>query len=79
MRLRIESVGGSPVNEYVIRDGQVAVRSLAPSGHAFPDAASDWRILDQNDIRLHHALGTVVSKWLRVRLAEHTPTLRKAA
>lgn len=79
MRLRIESVKGSPVNEYLIRDGRVAFRALDPSGHEYPGAAGRWRVLDHNDIELHHALGTVVSKWLRVRFTEHTPTLQKAA
>jgi hypothetical protein len=68
MRLRIESVNGSPVNDYRTSHGCVQVRMLDPSGHAFPGGLSNWRLLDYNDIELHHALGTVVSHWMRRRL-----------
>ncbi len=65
-RLRIESDGDSPINDYRIREGRVEMRSIDPSGHW----ASDWRMLDRNDLELHNALGTVVSKWLQVRLGK---------
>jgi hypothetical protein len=68
MRLRIESVNGSPINDYRIRDGHVELRLLDPSGHEYPGFDSRWRMLDANDIQLHHALGTVVSKWLDERI-----------
>jgi hypothetical protein len=79
MRLRIESVNGSPINDYQIRNGRVEVRSIDRSGHRFPGRASRWKTLDDNDIQLHHALGTVVSKWLRVRLNRHIPAIDRAA
>ena len=79
MRLRIESDRGSPINDYRIRDGDVEVRVLTPSGHPYPDWSGRWRILDDNDIQLHHALGTVVSKWLRVRVGATAFALDNAA
>ena len=68
MRLRIESAGSAPMNEYVITQDHVAFRILDPSGQPYPGLISRWRELDDNDISLHHQLGTVVSEWLRVRL-----------
>lgn len=68
MRLRIESINGSPVNDYRINGGCVQVRVLDPSGREYPGFESRWRMLDANDIQLHHALDTVVSKWLEERL-----------
>ena len=70
MKLRIESVDGSSINDYRIKQGHVQVRSLASSTHAYRRKGSSWRMLDDNDIQLHHALGTVVSTWLRVRLGQ---------
>ena len=71
MQLRIESVNGSPINDYRTTDSDlIQLRILDPSGHRFPGADSNWRFLDDNDIQIHHALGTVVSKWLRVRLRD---------
>jgi hypothetical protein len=63
-RLRIESGSGSPINDYRIREGLVEMRSLDPPHHW----ASDWRTLNRNELELHNALGTVVSKWLQIRL-----------
>jgi hypothetical protein len=68
MRLRIESVDGSPINDYRIREGQVEVRVLDAAGHAWHSPLGLWRVLGEDDIQLHHALGTVVSKWLQQRL-----------
>ena len=68
MRLRIESVNGSPANDYRIMDGKVEVRLLDSTGREFPAPTSRWRRLDDNDIQMHHALKTVVSKWLHARL-----------
>ena len=68
MRLRIESVDGSPINDYRIRDGRIEVRVLDPTGRAHPSPLGCWRLLGEDDIQLHHALGTVVSKWLQQRL-----------
>lgn len=82
MKLRIESVSGSPINDYRIKDGHVQVRSLSPSGSAFPENHSAWRTLDEGDIQLHHALKTVVSEWLRLRFSaaeDEDNVLKKAA
>jgi len=79
MQLRIESVSGSPINDYRIKDGQVQVRSLAPAGDPYPGENSAWKILDERDIKLHHALGTVVWEWLQVRMADEYAPLKKAA
>ncbi len=79
MRLRIESVNGLPINDYRISNGRVEVRLLDPSGHAYSSRISRWRRLDQNEIQLHHVLGTVVSKWLSVRFDAEDSALTKAA
>jgi hypothetical protein len=79
MRLRIESVNGAPINDYRISDGWVEVRSLDPSGHAYPDGTSNWRVLDRNDIQAHRMLRTVVWRWLRVRLGTEASYLDQAA
>ncbi len=67
-RLRIESVNGSPINDYRIESGHVEVRTLDPSGRYYPSPNSHWRPLDASDIQLHRALRTVVAKWLQVKL-----------
>ena len=79
MRLRIESVNGSPINDYRIHNGRVEVRLLDPSGQEYSSPISRWRRLDQNEIQLHHVLGTVVSKWLAVRLEAEDSALTKSA
>ncbi len=66
--LRVEVRDGSIFNEYRIRGGRLELRSVAGSSHQ-SRTATDWRGLDDNDIDLHRALGTVVSKWLPMRLA----------
>ncbi len=67
MQLRIE-IDGSPINDYRIEHGLIEFRILDPSGRPYPGARSRWRVVDENDLQLHHALGTVVSTWLRARL-----------
>lgn len=79
VRLRIESIGGSPVNEYRIRGDAVEFRVLDPKGRPYGNAGSEWRAVDDCDIQLHHALGTVVSKWLDVRRGAEDTVLDKAA
>jgi hypothetical protein len=79
MRLRIESVNGSPVNDYRIRDGRVEVRMLDPSGREYAGPESRWRMLDANEIQLHYALGTIVSKWMERRLQLEDLRERRAA
>ncbi len=79
IRLRVESVNGSPVNDYRIRNGSIEVRSLDRSGRPLPRDMSHWRALDDNDIQLHYALRTIVAKWLDARLGADTVVLDKAA
>lgn len=79
VRLRFEFVNGSPVNDYRICDGRVEVRLLDASGRPYPGTTSDWRVLNRNEIQLHHDLRTVVSEWLRVRLGTEVLPLDKAA
>lgn len=79
MRLRIESRNGSPVNDYRISGGSVQVRVLDPSGREYPGSESRWRMLDANDLQLHHALDTVVAKWLDERLASDDVLEKRAA
>ncbi len=79
LHLRIEAVNASPVNDYRIRDGHVEVRLLHASGRPYAGMSGRWRVLDANDIQLHHNLRTVVSKWLRVRGGTKTVPLDKAA
>lgn len=79
MQLRIESVDGSPINDYRVADGEVQVRSLTPSGQPYPGHASDWRSLNRNELGLHDALGTVVSRWLRIRYAQIPVDFDRAA
>lgn len=79
MRLRIESVDGAPINDYRISDDWVEVRLLDPSGHPYPGAASNWRVLDDCDLQLHRMLGTVVWRWLQARLGTEASDLDRAA
>lgn len=79
MRLRIESRDGVLVNDYRICDGCVQVRSLDPSGEPVFGELGRWRPLDGSDIALHHALGTPVSNWLRVRVGTAPSALNRAA
>ena len=82
MRLRIESADGSLINEYRIMDGRVEVRILDPGAGVYSAQQARWRTMDEKDIELHHALGTVVSKWLKVRLgsdAEESREMEKRA
>lgn len=66
--LRVEPASESLVNEYrTCADGTVQSRLLDRAAHLYPGPLGSWRMLDDNDIALHHALGTVVSKWLQVR------------
>jgi hypothetical protein len=79
MRLRLESVGGSLVNDYRISDGVVQVRSLDTTGRPVSGPLGSWRVVDETDISLHYALGTAVSQWLRVRLGTVRSALKSAA
>ncbi len=79
LRLRIEPASGSPVNDYRIREGCVEVRALDRRARPLPGPIGNWRPLDENDIRLHYALGTAVSKWLDARYGSEEFALDKAA
>ncbi len=80
VRLRIDFGGGLPLNDYRVRGGLLEFRVLDSQGHPHVDGNSDWRVVDMNQIALHYALGTVVSKWLRVRLGDNgEDTLDRAA
>lgn len=68
MRLQIESPEGLPVNEYRLVNGHAEFRVLPPSGCLDRSCTRDWKMLDENDIELHHALRTVVWRWLEVRV-----------
>ncbi len=70
MRLRIESANGALVNDYRICGGRVQVRSLDRAGQPIADTLGNWRMLEDGDIVLHHALRTPVSRWLRVRFGD---------
>ena len=79
MRLRVESTDGSLVNDYRISYGGVQVRSLDPCGRPLSGPLGTWRMLDENDLALHNALRTTVSKWLKIRRVEEIPNQAKAA
>ena len=79
IRLRIETRGRSPVNEYRIMNGDVEFRLLDQAGRPYPGLAGEWKIMNENEIQLHHALGTVVSKWLQARLESPAAVLDQAA
>ncbi|HET7183461.1 MAG TPA: hypothetical protein VFI82_02170 [Terriglobales bacterium] len=71
-RLRIEPARAPVINDYRIRDNHVEVRTLDGAGHAFDPALSTWKTLNENDVQLHFALGTVVAKWLQIYLPEES-------
>jgi len=70
-RLRIEPKRAPVINDYRIQDGHVEVRTLDPAGRSFDSALANWKSLDDNEVQLHFALGTVVAKWLQ----HHWPEL----
>ena len=70
--MRIEYASGILVNDYRICTQGVQVRSLDPAGQPIRDSLGSWRMLDEGDIALHHALRTPVSRWLRVRFRDPT-------
>jgi hypothetical protein len=78
MQLRLESADGMLVNDYRICDGSVQVRTLNGRGQPVIGALGKWRPVRPEDIALHHALGTVVSEWLRVRVGPKRSALVKS-
>ena len=79
MRLRIESIDGSVVNDYRILSGRIQVRSLDPRGSPVNGELGKWRALDRNDVALHRALGTSVALWMQLRLRKPTQPAPAAA
>ncbi len=69
--LRIKS--GDSLNEYRITEGRVEFRSLKHGCGYEHSWGTEWTSLTDAEIELHHALRTVVSRWMRVRLdSAHT-------
>jgi len=61
-RLRIESArGGSVINDYRIRDGEVELRTLQAE---FP-RRREWRQMSDNELLLHENLNTPVAQWFQ--------------
>ena len=69
-RLRVEPPNSLLINDYRVHGGQVEVRTLDSVGHHFDLALSSWKPLDDDDLHLHFALGTVVARWLQDRLPD---------
>jgi hypothetical protein len=68
MRLRLESVDGSPAKEYRINEGTVEVRTLDPEGGLEQLTAAVWRHLTPEQLSIHVERNTVVAQWLERRL-----------
>ena len=61
--LRVASKDGGPCNEYRIQDHSVEFRAV--DAHERPYShPSKWRVLDDEEIKLHFALQTPVAEWL---------------
>jgi len=68
MRLRLESVNGSPAKEYRIEQGNVEVRTLDPEGGSVRRGGSVWWRLTPEQLSIHVERDTVVAQWLERRL-----------
>ena len=68
MRLRLESVNGSPAKEYRIDDGNVEVRMLDPEDGSDRCTGSIWSRLTPEQLSIHVERNTVVAQWLERRL-----------
>jgi hypothetical protein len=66
--LRLE-IGGFPVNDYRIIEGDLEFRTLSSNGHSYRDSRSSWRKLTPGEIALHFGLNTIVGQWLTDKLA----------
>ena len=69
-RLRLEPGNGSPITEYRIENGTVAVRTVdlnRRSGRDH-DEESGWQQLTPEQLRFHVERRTVVAEWLKHRL-----------
>lgn len=61
--LKLASKDGGPCNEYRIQDHSVEFRTI--DAHKRPHShATRWRVLDDEDIKLHFVLQTPVADWL---------------
>ncbi|HYA25767.1 MAG TPA: hypothetical protein VEF05_16505 [Terriglobales bacterium] len=69
-RLRLESENGSPITEYSIENGTVAVRSVDLNRRSDPQQAEEtsWQQLTPEQLRFHVERHTVVAEWLKRRL-----------
>jgi hypothetical protein len=61
--LRLE-IGGFPLHDYRIHEGDLEFRTLHPDGHSDHDS-SFWRRLTPNEIALHFRLNTIVGQWFQ--------------
>jgi hypothetical protein len=68
MRLRLESVDGSPAKEYRIDDGNVEVRTLDPDDGSDRCIGSVWSRLTTEQLSIHVERNTIVAQWLERRL-----------
>jgi hypothetical protein len=66
-RLRLEAGDGSPITEYSIEDGTVAVRTVDLSRGSDNDQ-SGWQQLTPEQLRFHIERHTVVAEWLKRRM-----------
>ncbi len=62
--LRLE-IGGFPIHDYRIHEGDLEFRTLSSNGHSYHDNRNTWRRLTPNEIALHFRLHTIVSQWFR--------------
>lgn len=61
--LRVASKDGGPCNEYRIQDHSVEFRAV--NEHRRPHShPSKWRVLNDEEIKLHFVLQTPVAEWL---------------
>ena len=68
MRLRLESVDGSPAKEYRIEDGNVDVRTVEPNEGSNGRSGDVWWRLTPEQLSMHVERNTVVAQWLERRL-----------
>jgi hypothetical protein len=68
MRLRLESVDGSPAKEYRIEDGNVDVRTVEPNEGSDRRSGDVWSRLTPEQLSMHVERNTVVAQWLERRL-----------
>ena len=69
-RLRLEAGDGSPITEYSIDNGTVAVRTvdLNHGSDQDQDQDSGWEELTPEQLRFHVERHTVVAEWLKRRM-----------